>query len=234
MLDEAVQNDPSYKLMVEALECRFQRLGKKQADCLFFNPMMLSWIIPGTADHEHNNAPGVPEGSRLHDFLLCYGYVERAQECGMYMPLAEFEIPEEVRVKESKAEGDGYRVELFDLSKHRGLEEMLDGLDNPLWREQIPRYAEQGVPVMIAAYQGHVAGFAGPIIREPSGRAFFTGIGVHPQHEGHGLGSILFFEMCEAFRQIGRIICLYLQAAVIRPSAFMRKQVFRRSNGLPL
>ena len=203
VLDGAVQNDASYRFMVEALESRFQQLGKKQADCLFFNPMMLPWIIPGTAGHEHNNAPGVPEGSAQHDFLLNYGYVERAQECGMYMPLAEFRIPEEIRAKESKAEGDGYRVELLDLSKHRGLEEMLDRLDNPLWREQIPRYAAQGIPVMIAAYQRNAAGFAGPIIRESGGRAFFIGIGVHPQHEGHGLGSVLFFKMCEAFQQIG-------------------------------
>jgi len=203
VLDKAVQNDSSYKLMVEALESRFQRLGKKQADCLFFNPMMLPWVIPETDGHEHNNAPGVPEGSGLHDFMLRDGYVERAQECGMYMSLAEFAIPEEIRAKVGKAEEEGYRVELLDLSKHGGLEEMLDGLGNPLWREQIPNYAAQGTPVMIAAYQGHAAGFAGPIIREPSGRAFFIGIGVHPQHEGHGLGSILFFKMCEAFRQIG-------------------------------
>lgn len=203
VINEAVRNDASFRSMIDALESRFQRLGKKQADCLFFNPMRLPWVIPGTEGHEHNNAPGVPEGSALHKFLLNYGYVERAQECGMYMPLAEFRISEEIRAKESKAEGEGYQVEPLDLSKHGGLEEMLDGLDNPLWREQIPRYAAQGIPVMIAANQGDAEGFAGPILREPSGRAFFIGIGVHPKHEGHGLGSLLFFKMCEAFQQIG-------------------------------
>lgn len=28
-------------------------------------------------------------------------------------------------------------------------------------------------------------------------------IGVHPEHEGHGLGTILFFKLCEAFKAIG-------------------------------
>lgn len=203
ILAESVQTDESYRMMIGAIERRFQQRGKQRADFLFFNPMKLPWLIPGTDEHEHNNAPGVPEGSRLHEFLLRYGYVERALECGMYLPLGAFSIPEEIRGKESKAAAEGYRVELFDSVKHSGLEQMLAGLDNPLWQEQIPRYAADGVPVMIAAYQGKAAGFAGPIIREPSGRAFFIGIGVHPQHEGHGLGSILFFKMCEAFQQAG-------------------------------
>lgn len=203
VLDDEFQSEENYRGLLEALERRFRRLGKKQAEVLFFNPMQLPWYIPDTPRHEHNNAPGVPAGSRLHGFLLREGYAERAQECGMYLPLGEFAIPEEIRAKERKAAEAGYRVELYDPQRHDGLAEMLDGFDNPLWKRQIPEYAEVGEPLVIAALNGKAAGFAGPVIRQENGRGFFIGIGVHPAHEGHGLGSVLFFKLCEAFQQIG-------------------------------
>lgn len=83
--------------------------------------MMLPWYIPDTPRHEHNNAPGVPTGSRLHSFLLGEGYAERAQECAMYLNLGQFSMPDEIRAKERKAAEEGYRVELFDGAKHEGV-----------------------------------------------------------------------------------------------------------------
>lgn len=203
VLADEVCTDDNYKMMLEHLEGRFQSLGKKQADVLFFNPMMLPWYIPDTPRHEHNNAPGVPTGSRLHSFLLGQGYVERAQECAMYLNLSSFSIPQEIRGKEEKANADGYTVELFDQGKHHSVTDMLQGFDNPLWQKEIAQSTEDGVPVVVAAHHGKVVGFAGPVIRQESGRGYFAGIGVHPEHEGHGLGSILFFKLCEAFQQIG-------------------------------
>jgi ribosomal protein S18 acetylase RimI-like enzyme len=93
-------------------------------------------------------------------------------------------------------------VELFDSDKHSGVEEMLAVFDNPLWEREIGRCTANRVPVVIAAYEGKTVGFAGPVIRQDNGRGFFAGIGVHPEHEGHGLGSILFFKLCEAFQNI--------------------------------
>ncbi|WP_019419894.1 GNAT family N-acetyltransferase [Paenibacillus sp. OSY-SE] len=197
------KTNDNYTMMLDAIERRFQALGKKQADMLFFNPMMLPWYIPGTPKHEHNNAPGVPLNSMLYKFLLSQGYIERAKECAMYLNLASFAIPEDIRAKEEKAAADGYRVELFDRVKHYGVDEMLRGLDNPLWKREIGQAASDGVPVVIAAHQGKVVGFAGPVIRQENGRGYFSGIGVSPAHEGHGLGTILFFTLCEAFRRIG-------------------------------
>lgn len=203
VLSEDYQNHENYRLMLEAVEHRFQDLGKRQADFLFFNPMLLPWYIPDTPKHEHNNAPGVPVESAFYPFLLSQGYIDRSRECAMYLNLASFSIPEDVRAKEAKSASDSYTVELFDPKKHSGIEEMLSGFDNPLWEKQIPAYIESGSAMVIAAYKGKTVGFAGPVIRQENGRAFFAGIGVHPDHEGHGLGSILFFKLCEAFQHIG-------------------------------
>ncbi|MGZ9583299.1 N-acetyltransferase family protein [Paenibacillus marinisediminis] len=192
-----------YRMMLDALEDGFRQKGKQQAELLFFNPMMLPWYIPNTPQHEHNNAPGVPVDSRLHEFLLSQGYYERARQCAMYLHLAEFAIPEEIQLKEARTGADGYGVELFDASKHSGITEMLAGFDNKLWQREISDCTANGVPVVIATHQGKAVGFAGPVIRQENGRGYFTGIGVHPDHEGHGLGSLLFFKLCEAFKNIG-------------------------------
>lgn len=202
VLSSNYQTSENYSLMLEALERRFQQVGKKQSEVLFFNPMQLPWYIPDTPKHEHNNAPGLPVGSKVYEFLLGQGYVERTQECAMYLNLSDFNMPDEIRQKEDKAAADGYEVELFQSGKHFGVEEMLTALNNPLWQKEITKSTTDGVPVVIAAHHGKVVGFAGPVIRSESGRGYFTGIGVQPDHEGHGLGSILFFKLCEAFGMV--------------------------------
>ncbi|WP_442601775.1 GNAT family N-acetyltransferase [Paenibacillus sp. KN14-4R] len=195
--------DENYTMMLKALEQRFKQLNKRQADILFFNPMLLPWYIPDTPGHEHNNAPGVPVTSRFYAFLLGQGYVERTKQSAMYLNLTGFTIPEDVRSKEERAQADGYTVSLFDPSQHAGVQEMLAGFDNPLWHKEIGQSTANGVPVVIAAHDNKVVGFAGPVIRQETGRGYFAGIGVHPDHEGHGLGTLLFFNLCEAFQNVG-------------------------------
>ncbi|KRE67836.1 GNAT family N-acetyltransferase [Paenibacillus sp. Soil750] len=203
VLASGFDTDDNYLMLLTALEDRFKQLGKKQADILFFNPMLLPWYIPDTPQHEHNNAPGIPVDSKLYTFLLGAGYFERAKQCAMYLHLSAFAMPEEYSVKEAKASAQGYTIDMFDPGKHAGVEDMLEGFGNPLWQKEIGASTANGVPVVIAAYQGKTIGFAGPVIRQANGRGYFAGIGVLPEHEGHGLGSLLFYKLCEAFQEIG-------------------------------
>ncbi|CAN7257821.1 GNAT family N-acetyltransferase [Paenibacillus sp. LjRoot56] len=203
VLASGFDTDDNYLMLLTALEDRFKELGKKQADILFFNPMLLPWYIPDTPQHEHNNAPGIPVDSKLYTFLLGAGYFERAKQCAMYLHLSAFAMPEEYSVKEAKASAQGYTIDMFDPGKHAGVEDMLEGFGNPLWQKEIGASTANGVPVVIAAYQGKTIGFAGPVIRQVNGRGYFAGIGVLPEHEGHGLGSLLFYKLCEAFQEIG-------------------------------
>ncbi|MDF2835127.1 MAG: family acetyltransferase [Paenibacillus sp.] len=203
VLADGFEDAERAEALVRAMEARFVELGKKQADTLFFNPMQLPWYVPDTPRHEHNNAPGVPTGSLLHKTLQRLGYVERAIQCAMYLPLGGFEVPESILAKEEKAAASGYRVEMLDAAKHGGVHEMLEALGNPLWKKEIGRSLEDGTPVVVAALQGRVVGFAGPVVRQANGRGYFAGIGVEKEHEGHGLGSSLFFRLCEAFQSIG-------------------------------
>lgn len=203
LLDEDIATDHHYSVLLDAVEQRFRALGKTQAEALFFNPMRLPWLIPDTPGHEHNNAPGIPVDSSLHRFLLQNGYAERARQNGMYLNLDRFSIPADIRTKEEQAELLAYRIEWFNGKRHTGLGELLAALGNPAWEKEITRCAGEGTPFLVAAHGDRAAGFAGPVVREPSGRGYFAGIGVHPGDEGKGLGSILFFRLCDAFRGIG-------------------------------
>ncbi|MGF7141605.1 GNAT superfamily N-acetyltransferase [Anaerotaenia torta] len=203
LLEEAYETAENYKALLDALEKSFADAGKIQSEVLFFNPMMLPWYIKGTDHHEHNNAPGVFKNSRLHHELHKTGYQERATECAMYLKLEGFTIPEAILEKEARAAAEGYEVALFDQSRHYGVEEMLQKLENPLWEKEISQCTRTDVPVLVAAHNNRVVGFAGPMIRQKSGRGYFTGIGVVKEHEGHSLGTVLFFKLCEEERRVG-------------------------------
>ncbi|MBA9087161.1 ribosomal protein S18 acetylase RimI-like enzyme [Fontibacillus solani] len=207
IVDADVASLELYDAFLSLLENRFQQLGKKQADVLFFNPVKLKWNIPSAPQHEHNNAPGISKDQPLYEALIARGYEDRATQCGMYLKLGNFIIPEDILGKEAKANSKGYYVELYSPALHNGLETTLAALQNPQWEKDVVAYVKDGAPLVVAVYGNEVVGFAGPIILEPNGRAFFCGIGVHPEHEGHGLGSVLFFRMVEAFQNVD---CQYI------------------------
>ncbi len=203
ILEEQEESGECYAQLLGKIEETFRQAGKAQSEVLFFNPMMLPWYIRGTDKHEHNNAPGVFKNSRLYQELLANGYMERATEQAMYLNLEEFKIPDKIKEKEARASLSGYEVALFQKETHTEVAVMLDQLDNPLWKKEILTCCEEEIPVLVAAKNGKVVGFAGPMIRQPNGRGYFTGIGVVKEHEGHGLGTILFYKLCQEEKEVG-------------------------------
>ncbi|MCR8657216.1 GNAT family N-acetyltransferase [Paenibacillus endoradicis] len=187
--------------LLECLEERFIALGKKQSEVLFFNPVKLKWNIPSNPNHEHNNAPGISKDQPLYGALLTRGYLDRATQCGMYLPLSDFTIPENIIEKEKNIMGLEYQITIFNPSVHTGLQSLLSVLQNTQWEKDVTYYMKRNVPIVVAVQGTACVGFAGPIIRQDNGRAFFSGIGVHPEHEGYGLGSVLFFRMVDAFKR---------------------------------
>ncbi|SHL44336.1 Acetyltransferase (GNAT) family protein [Anaerocolumna jejuensis DSM 15929] len=228
ILGEDVENSENYIQLLSLLEETFQRAGKTQSEILFFNPMMLPWYIRNTDRHEHNNAPGVFKNSRFYEELLQNGYVLRTTEQAMYLDLKGFGIPQAIAEKEEKAAGEGYEVSLFDKARHCNVEQMLKKLENPLWEREILQCTREGTPVLIAAKNGAVVGFAGPMLRQENGRGYFTGIGVVKEHEGHGLGTILFYKLCEEEKKV-QAAYMSLYTGAENPAARIYSQAgFRR------
>ncbi len=202
VVDEAAGRE-GFDALLDRLEQALAQAGCKMADVLFFNPIRLPWLIPNTPGHTHNNVPGLWTQCAQHDWMLARGYDERARECAMYLPLNRFSIPQALEEKQTALARDDYFIEFYDGAVHTGLDGMLKTLGNPEWDAEISACARDKVPFLAAVCGSEVVGFAGPVYPEPGGRGYFTGIGVTPAHKGRGLGTLLFYRLCQAEKEAG-------------------------------
>lgn len=203
ILAPEADNQENTALLLSALEAAFRAAGRQYSAVTFFNPIRLPWVIPGTGGHQHNNAPGVAVDLALHQRMLSLGYREAAREDAMYLDLKEFSVPEWVETKAEAMAARGNTVERYDEKRHQGMKEMLDALGNPVWSQEIPQAAKGGMEVLAALRGSQVAGFTGPIYPEETGRGCFTGLGVAPEFAHQGLGTLLFYRLCQRERETG-------------------------------
>ncbi len=190
----------------ELLDVVCQDAGLRGYDKLkvsYFCPIRLPWVIPDSGGARHNNRPGVPVGSPEHTLLRRCGWTEKSRQVGMYLPLAGYEFPKEMGQKAEEMAKNGYTVDWYDESRHKGVDEMVESLHNSMWSAEIPAAAHGGLPLLVGLKGDTVAGFTGPVRPEENGRGYFAGIAVGPQWEGHGLGKLLFYRLLEAEQAVG-------------------------------
>lgn len=189
--------------LLTALENTFRAAGCTHSMVSFFNPIRLPWIIPKTEGHQHNNIPGVATDLALNARMRALGYRETARECAMYRTLSDFHIPPSLEERARRMAREGYTVARYDPTYHIGLEEMVAALGNAMWSDEIPRAGRSGAELLVGLYGNVCAGFTGPIYPEETGRGYFSGIGVAPRYEHHGLGKLLFYRLLEREREAG-------------------------------
>ncbi len=189
--------------LLSALETEFRNRGLHQSAVSFFNPVRLPWVLPGTMGHQHNNMPGIPTDLPRYEWFRDFGYRETSRECAMHLDLEEYEIPAWVEEKASRMAKEGYCVEHYNPERHARLQEMVDSLCNPLWSEEIPTAGKAGMNLLVGLKGNTCGGFAGPIYPEDTGRGYFSGIGVAPEFEHHGLGTLLFHHLLKAEKAAG-------------------------------
>lgn len=203
ILKKEAETQENTLLLLNALEAAFRKAGRIHSAVTFFNPIRLPWIIPGTDGHQHNNAPGVATDLPLHDRMIAHGYREATQECAMYLDLAGYCVPDWIEEKAAKMEEKGYTVARYDAARHVGLEEMVDVLENSMWSAEIPAAGAAGMDLLVGLCGNVCAGFTGPVYPEETGRGYFAGIGVAPQYEKNGLGTLLFYRLLQREKEVG-------------------------------
>ncbi|WP_164509070.1 GNAT family N-acetyltransferase [Clostridium rectalis] len=193
------------KALVNNLENYFIGQGKKFIRIDFFNPINIPWYIPNSSIHDHPNAPGVDVNGDGYKFFKSIGYRERTKEVSMYRVLRNFKINEKIKMKQERLKNKNIFIEAYNSDKHSGLDELFDSLGNELWRREIKEHLkkENSTPILVAIDGNSVCGFAGPIDIERSGRGRFSGIGVKKDYMGNGIGKVLFFNLCENFKNEG-------------------------------
>lgn len=191
--------------MVAELEKRFAAVGKHDIRITYRNPVALTWQIPGTPGHDHNNAPGVDMDSAAYHIFQKLGYRTQQIELGMYRELSGYVSDERCSRKESRLAGEGISIEMFDSSRHFGFEELFDNLHGEVWRKNIRDNLarKEPLPVIVAVDGGRIIGFAGPIARQDSGRGWFNGIAVHSDYQRRGIALVMFDRLMREFRLAG-------------------------------
>ena len=203
LLADEANTDENTAALMDALENAFRAAGRIHAAVTCFNPIRLPWVIPGTDNHQHNNAPGIAVDIPLYERMLHRGYREGSRERAMYLDLSLYETPDWIREKAAKMAEKGHTVGRYDASIHTGLEEMVEALGNPMWSAEIPEAGRTGMDLLVALEGNVCAGFTGPVYPEKTGRGYFAGIGVAPQFEKRGFGTLLFYRLLDREKETG-------------------------------
>lgn len=203
ILSEDADTEENTLLLLNALEDAFRKAGRIHAAVTFFNPIRLPWVIPGTENHQHNNAPGIATDLPLHGRMLRHGYKEATRECAMYYDLSDFVPPQWIEEKAARMAQKGYTVARYDANVHTGLDEMVESLGNSMWSAEIPAAGKAGMDLLVGLHGNTCAGFTGPVYPEDTGRGYFAGIAVGPKFEKNGLGTLLFYRLLQREKEVG-------------------------------
>lgn len=184
--------------ILEMLENYLKSNNKKRVRQLFLNPINVEWIIPGSHDHNHPGLPAVPFNTPWYFLLMSNGYnVEGQQQDAYYKDIKNFKLPDKILKRNEENSKEGYNISFYNKEKHEGFEELFKALENPQWGKVVSNNIKKTDPnpMLIVEKEGRILGWTGPLYTEPSGRGYFAGIGVHPEAQGKGLGTSLFFEL---------------------------------------
>ncbi|WP_040214023.1 GNAT family N-acetyltransferase [Clostridium polynesiense] len=193
--------------LVNKLEERFKSVESiKKMEITFFNPINLEWIVPGTADQDHPNAPGLDLSSPSYIFFKNMRFKDVVNQNSYYRLLDGFEYSSDIAEREKALHEKDIHITYYDKSKHYGFEELFRDLDNPLWEEAVMSNVEKGDsanPVLIVEHKGKICGFTGPLTVQESKRGYFAGIGIHSEYRKHGAGKVLFSALCKGLKDAG-------------------------------
>lgn len=195
--------------ILAGLERRLKELSHGSAaacEIIFFNPMNLAWFLPGTAGHDHPNAPGVDVSGGAYLFFKNCGYRDYVYQNSYHIELTDYSFPEDIRQRIAALKEKGIEITLYDSAVHTGLEELMENLGNAIWTRDILGNAALpggGNPLLIVNREGRAMGFAGPLSVQESGRGYFSGIAVHSDCRGNGAGKVLFSSLCGSLRDMG-------------------------------
>lgn len=203
LLEQAQDTRENTGLLIRRLEDAFRESGRTHIGVSFFNPVRLPWVVPETENHQHNNMPGVPVDAPLYGWMQDLGYQTISLECGMYYDLSRHTTPGWVEEKALEMAKRGYTVASYDPQCHRGLEEMVNSLGNPVWSSEIPAAAAAGLDLLVGLKDDICAGFTGPVYPEETGRGYLSGVAVAPPYERNGLGTLLFYRLLQREREVG-------------------------------
>lgn len=189
--------------LLKSGENYLRSMGKSQVMFSHKCPIKLSWFV-NSAGHEHNKAPGIKIDCYGYQYLLQRGYDTKQYEVSYYLKLSDFIIPREIALQILALEKLGFQVTYYDSTRHFGYVEMFKRLEDESFLKKFEDGIAAGQKILVMVDgNGQICGSAGTIFTEKGGRGFFSALAIDPLFGGKGLGSMLFFRLCEEQKKIG-------------------------------
>lgn len=229
------------KQLLTMLENYMKKIKRTYIRMAFLSTLNWPWYIPRTDQHDHPGAPAVVVNSDEYFFLLHNGYYVQGFCDAFHLPLADYQMPEDVILRTAENKLKGFSIDIYDPLIHYGLDDFYQAInDEPFERAIRSNLAkEKPNPFLVISHHGKIVGWTGAMYTEESGRAHFDGIIADPNVRGGGLGKALFCHLCEYSKQHGsnfmtfftgldnpaRNIYLYAGFKIIQSFAIMKKEL---------
>ena len=177
----------------------------EKLEAVFYNPVQLPWYIPHGSGDYHPCLPGVDKSSGLYLFLKNRNWRDFATQNCYYRRMADYADKPNIAATRQRLLSEGIELTLYDPSKHHGLPELFDNINNPGWKAHVLAHLDLPIVVAVALNaDGLVVGYTGPLsVSGTPGRGNFCGIGVRTEYRGRGIGKPVFCEMCARHRDGG-------------------------------
>ncbi len=222
--DSASRGQGVGKALLETLCGRMKARGAATLFISSVNPVNLSWIIPDTPGHDHNNMPGLDEDCAGAGFFLHEGFERRYSEVAMYIDLSDYRMSPKVPALQEKLRQEGIVTGPYDPALHCGFDRLCDRVGSEYWHDVLrteiaaweagepnadSRFWADGIRpagprvLLTATHEGEIVGFTGPVDLQKSGRGWFTGICTDPEYGRRGIATALFNLLLQAFREEG-------------------------------
>ena len=216
------------KQLLQVVVNHARQMKKKHIVISGDSPCHLTWLIPGTQGHDHNNAPGVWKEGPFCAWLTSHGFHVHGEEISLYLPLSSFRWNPELDVLKQKLEAEGILTGTWHPSMGRDFDGMCDRVGSEYWRHVLRTETDAWIrqapnadpdlwpdgrkpagprPLLTAVRDGQIIGFTGPVDRQESGRGWFTGICVDPLFEKRGIATLLFHLLLRAFQEKDALFC---------------------------
>lgn len=200
-VDKARRRQGTGTALLTALLEAMKAAGKQSVACVESNPIQLDWIVPGTAGHDHNKAPGADLDSPGYPFLLKNGFADVHHEVAMYLDLKDYIQDPSFAETQKKLLDEGIYTGRYDTSLGYDFDRMCDRVGSEYWRKVLQDETAAAHPrvILAATHEKHFVGFTGPVDKQESGRGWFTGICTDPEYGKRGIATVLFNLLMQEF-----------------------------------
>lgn len=185
--------------MFKLAENSIKQSGYKEVLIKYSLPMCFGWYIPKTNKHDHPCAPGIRINSNEYLFLSYQGYDPYSYQDVFHLNLEKFKLSDDIKVLINSLNDENIKIEVYDSSKHYGIDEFYEKLKIEDFIRVIKYNLEldKPKPFLVVSKDNRVVGWTGAMWNEKSGRGHFDGIAILDEIRGKGVGKVLFSKLVE-------------------------------------